>query len=264
MNVSLAYQAYGQNEQNREALIVVHGLFGSGRNWHSLAKQWAEHYQVFSVDLRNHGQSAWADAMDYPAMAADLAAFLQARSLTSAYWLGHSMGGKAVMWLALQQPACVKRLVAVDIAPVNYPHGDGFVSYINAMQQIPVTTYKQRSEADAALAEAVPTLGIRQFLLQNLVAADGGFRWRLNLDALAKHLDTIVDFPATSATFDAPALFVGGAQSDYLDPAYHDSVYRLFPQARITLLAQAGHWVNVDAPQALLTQVNDFLSSPPK
>lgn len=257
MTVSLAYQTYGSSEN--EPLIVVHGLFGFGRNWHSLAKQWAEHYHVFNIDLRNHGQSPWADAMDYDAMAADLATFLHERNLEKAHWLGHSMGGKAVMWLALQQPHYVKRLVAVDIAPVSYAHSGRFIPFIEAMQKMPVATLKHRSEADAILAETIPTLGIRQFLLQNLVSTETGFRWRLNLSALATHLDTIVAFPATNATFTSPTLFIGGAQSDYLAPIYHDDVYRLFPQAHITLLPDAGHWVNVDAPQALLTQVTDFL-----
>lgn len=241
-------------------VVVLHGLFGSSRNWMSFSKQLGEYYQVWCVDLRNHGESPHDAAMGYPEMAADLAAFMDREKIAHATLIGHSMGGKTAMWFALNHPRRVARLVVVDIAPVTYGHGyDGM---IEAMQRVDLTQAKRRDQVDALLREAVPESGIRQFLLTNLVSRDGGYRWRVNLAAIAANMPAIVGFPDTAEChpYSGPTLFLGGARSPYILPEHQSRILRLFPRARVRRLPDAGHWVHAERPGKFLQVVRDFLA----
>lgn len=253
--MQLASTTYGPATEHR-SLLIVHGLFGSQRNWSAIAKRLALHRQVVTVDLRNHGQSPWSPTHDYPAMAADLARVITAHAGRMDV-LGHSMGGKAAMTLALTEPDRVGRLIVADIAPVAYRHNQ--MQYVNAMRGIDLSGVTRRSQADAALAETVPEAAVRAFLLTSLAVESGHAEWRLNLEALAAEMPKILDFPAIEARFTGPTLFLTGATSDYVRPAYRERVLARFPAAEHEALANAGHWLHADAPNAFVAAVECFL-----
>jgi len=251
----LAHQEIGDGPP----LIVLHGLFGSARNWASVARHLADRHRVYALDLRNHGASPWAEEMNYHAMAGDVVAFMNAHGLDRAALLGHSMGGKVAMAVALRHGARVHPLVTVDIAPVAYL--PSFMPFMRAMQDLDLSALTRRSDADARLKDGIPDDAMRGFLLQNLTAGGGGFRWRINLAVLAAEMQHIADFPADllEARYDGPALFLHGALSPYIKPPHHDIIRRLFPAAVITGIAGAGHWVHADRPQDFTKAVGDFL-----
>lgn len=242
-------------------LIVLHGLFGSGTNWRTIAQRLAQRHRVFALDLRNHGASPWAEAMDYAAMAADVGAFVRQRGLDPAAVLGHSMGGKAAMMLALTEPALVERLLVVDVAPAAYP--PRLRAYAEAMRAIDPAALRRRGEADAPLRAAVPDAGERAFLLQNLVPGPGGgLRWRLNLPVIERSMETIAGWPRLpdDLRYPRPTLFVAGARSDHVRPEHHAAIRRLFPRARIAEVADAGHWLHAEKPEAFLALAEPFLA----
>lgn len=253
--MDLAYRESGAGPP----LLVLHGLFGSGRNWHGIARVLAPRFRVLTVDLRNHGDSPHDPRMDYPAMAADVLELMNRLDLLSATVLGHSMGGKAAMLLALEHPRRVQRLVAVDIAPVDYGHH--FHDLVDAMQSLPGATLASRRQADACLAGRIPDAPLRQFLLQSLVPTDGGFRWRINLSAIDAHMQAIVGFPALPEDlhYPGPALFIRGARSDSLAAEHEAAVRRRFPGARIETLPGAGHWPHAECPEEFLGRLQPFL-----
>jgi esterase len=256
MAVQLAATEYGEGPP----VAILHGLFGSGRNWRSIAQQLALRHRVVAFDLRNHGGSPWADGMAYGAMVEDLRASLQARRISHSALLGHSMGGKLVMLAALLHPGEVSRLVVVDIAPaVNPPT---LLAYVRAMRRVDLRGILRRSETDARLTAAIPDAAERAFLLQNLVIGDGTARWRLNLEAIERDFPQICGFPGlpAGAAYQGPTLVVVGARSDYVRPEHESAIRRLFPQARITRLEGAGHWVHAEQPEAFLQAVEPFLS----
>ena len=260
MTVRLAATDYGtEDHPDAVPLAILHGLFGSGRNWASIAQHLAGRRPVIAFDLRNHGSSAWAGGMQYGEMAEDVLAMLEERGYRRSALLGHSMGGKAAMLAAVRDPDMVERLVVVDIAPVSYPpHHLGMA---RAMRALDLTGIERRGEADAALAAAVPDAADRGFLLQNLVF-DPGPRWRLNLEAIERQMPTLAAFPAVpaEAVYRGPTLFVAGGHSDYLLPEHEPVIHRLFPQARIARIPDAGHWVHAEQPQAFLEIVEAFLA----
>jgi len=256
MSLDLHFLASGKGPP----LVILHGVFGSANNWKRIAADLAGEHRVLAVDLRNHGESPWADSMSYPEMAEDVAALIDREVGGRAVVIGHSMGGKAAMWLALSAPERVARLVVVDIAPVAYR--EHLSAYVAAMQAIDPAGISRRSEADARLREAVPDAGIRAFLLQNLRLDSGGARWRLNLDALATEMGTISGFPDPGErVYDGPTLFVKGAKSDYIRDAHRAVIARHFPNARARVVPDAGHWVHVEAPEAFLRALQSFLDT---
>ena len=255
MALELAYQDVGSGPP----LVILHGLFGSGRNWTRIARQLGEAWRVYTLDLRNHGDSPWNDDVSYSAMASDLLAFLDRQGIEQASVVGHSMGGKAAMALALQHPERVRDLVVVDIAPSSY--GLAFHSYIEVMQALDLSNLGRRAEADAQLQAVVPDAGIRAFLLQTLVAKDGRFSWRLNLQALSAGLPMISAFPddLLERAYSGRTLFLGGGASDYIGPEHHVLIERMFPRASIEMVPGVGHWVHAEAPDAFLAHLQAFL-----
>lgn len=237
-------------------LLIVHGLFGSGRNWGAIAKRLALRRQVVTVDMRNHGQSPWSPTHDYRAMADDLARTI-ARHAGRMDVLGHSMGGKAAMVLALTEPDRVGRLVVADIAPVAYDHDQ--MQYVDAMRALDLASVTRRAQADAALAERVPEAAVRAFLLQSLAIEDGRAEWRLNLDALAAEMPRILGFPAIEGRFTGATLFLTGGASTYVRPSNRRRILELFPAARHESLPGAGHWLHADAPTPFIAAVERFL-----
>ena len=242
------------------AVLILPGLFGSSRNWQGMARRLQDRYRVHAVDLRNHGNSPHAETMTYPAMAADVATLQDELGLDRAIVVGHSMGGKVAMWLALHRPERVERLVVVDIAPVPYP--DRYTPYIDAMLALPLATLSSRQEADHRLTAAIPDTVVRQFLLHNLVNEGGAFRWRVNLEVIRRNMAAIMGFPAPPAGHRYPgfATFLRGEQSLAITPRHHPAIAALFPEHRIATVPGAGHWPHTEQPEAFLDRLNAALA----
>lgn len=232
-------------------VLIAHGLFGSARNWGAIQKRLASDYRVTAVDMRNHGGSPWDDAHGYEEMADDLAETIDGR----AHVVGHSMGGKAAMMLALTQPEKVERLIIADIAPVTYGHTQ--MHLINAMRDLDLSGIEKRSDADALLAETVAEKPVRAFLLQSLDVRER--RWSLNLDILAREMDRIIGWPDVSGGFDGPTLFLTGGDSDYVRRDHRDGIMDLFPNATHVRIPGAGHWLHAEKPREFEAAVRAFL-----
>jgi len=241
-------------------LIIMHGLFGSARNWHGIAKQLSDRFRVYTLDLRNHGASPHADSMDYQSMAADVLEFMLQQDLPNAIILGHSMGGKVAMQLALSDPEKVSRLIVVDIAPVIYKHN--FDEVLMGLYHVPVSSVSSRKEADQYLAEKISTLSLRQFLLQNLVTnSAGGYQWRVNLASIEQSMAAIMGFPKhEDELFAKSSLFINGGQSSYLSTRYRLEAEALFPEALFRTVAKTGHWPHVESPIEFMSYLNEFLN----
>lgn len=240
-------------------LVIAHGLYGSARNWGVIARRLADRRDVVAVDMRNHAGSPWFATHSYPELAEDLAEVI-ADLGGRADLLGHSMGGKAAMQVALRHGDLVRRLVVADIAPVAYAHDQ--TQYIRAMRGLDLTGLTSRGEADRRLAETLDDPGLRAFFLQSLdLKAEGGPRWRLNFDVLEAEMPRIVGWPETTGQFDRPALFLTGAESHYVRPEYRDAIRSHFPQARFARLPGAGHWLHADRPREFEEAVRVFLNA---
>ncbi|KFE36053.1 alpha/beta fold hydrolase [Thioclava atlantica] len=242
-------------------LLIAPGLFGSARNWNVIAKNLSKERSVVTLDLRNHGDSFWHDDHSYAAMAADIAEVIEANG-GKADVLGHSMGGKASMVLALTRPDLVRRLIVADMAPKPYQHGENHGALIDAMREMKIDDLTTRSQADERLAERIVDPGTRAFLLQSLALRDGPVRWKFNLGALKANLPGILDWPdqPERTQFDGPALFLSGAQSHYVRPEDHPRIRALFPQAQFVEVENAGHWLHAERPREVEAEVARFLS----
>lgn len=238
-------------------VVLLHGLMGAAQNWGGIARRLGQRHRVLALDARNHGASGHAPGMGYAAMAADVAETLAAAGITQAAVLGHSMGGKIAMMLALTRPELVSRLVVADIAPVRYAAPSR--AYVEAMTRMALPPGMTRREAMAALADAVPEEGIRAFLVQNLVFGEGAPRWRIGLAEIAAGMDAIEDFPSPAgARFDGPSLCIRGSRSDYVQARHMAAISGFFPAMRHAELA-AGHWVHADDPHGFLALIEPFL-----
>ncbi|WP_265500473.1 alpha/beta fold hydrolase [Paracoccus beibuensis] len=239
-------------------VLLVHGLFGQGRNLGAQARRLAETRPVVTVDLRNHGESPHDADAGYAALAGDLAGLI-ADLGGRVDLVGHSMGGKAAMVLALTQPALVRRLVVMDIAPLAYHHDQ--TPHIDAMEGLDLTGITRRSQADQALAQRVNDPGVRAFLLQSLDLKESPPVWRLSLPALRQQMPQIVGWPddLPRGTFTGKAMALRGARSDYVGDAGEAALRQFFPQVRVVTLKDAGHWLHADAPEAVAETLAAFL-----
>lgn len=256
--MDLFFRDYGSGPP----LLILHGLLGASGNWHTLSgKLFSQAFHVFTLDLRNHGRSPHSDVFDYPTMASDVEAFMDKHGLETAHVVGHSMGGKAAMYLATTAPDRLGRLVVVDIAPKAYPARHEHI--LTALQAVHPPDYDDRSAIDAALAEHIDARPIRQFLLKNLTldSETKTYRWQMNLDALVRNYDRVNEPLPAPAVFDGPTLFVRGERSDYIRDEDRSRITQHFPQARLVTIPGAGHWVHADAPDAFGEAVMDFLSA---
>jgi len=252
--VELAFEELGN--PGDAPLIILHGFFASSRNWRQVAEKLAAKFHVYVLDMRNHGASPHHPVMDYPSMAADLLQFMDNQGLTTASLLGHSMGGKVAMWFALNHPERMDMLIVADIAPVSYKHC--FNNLIQALKALSLHEISNRKHAELLLASAIPELGYRQFLLQNLVLKDGDYCWRIDLDIFYQMAPNIIAFPSVehSAPFNGKTLFLAGEDSGYVKA---DDVSALFPDATLCVIANAGHWLHVQQPGVFIEQVEQFL-----
>ncbi|MEQ6900136.1 alpha/beta fold hydrolase [Nocardioides sp. YIM 152588] len=244
-------------------VVFLHGLFGQGRNWTTIGKALAGEHRILMVDLPDHGRSPWTDHFDYFEVAEKVAAVVPDDGTATV--VGHSMGGKVAMLLALTQPGLVRRLVVSDMSPVRYAETPGGLSrYPHALNAIDLTTLGSREEADGLLAPVAPDPAVRGFLLQNLRRdADGdGWRWQANLPLLERDLPTIADWPEDRlegvAPFEGPVLWVAGGRSSYVTEEYEPAMDRWFPNNRRLVIKEAGHWVHSEQPEIFAEAVRRF------
>ncbi len=242
-------------------LIIVHGFLGSLDNWRTASKRLSASYKVYSVDLRNHGESPHSELMSYPIMAEDLREFLDEHSLVEAHLLGHSMGGKVVMQFAAEHPSRVAKLIVVDIAPKAYP--PSHPPLLAALRDLYLQAFKSFGQIDAALAPAIHEASVRQFLLKNLARDPGlGFRWKIDLDAIIKNYDELTKSIVVKEPVNKPACFIRGGRSKYIQDEDLPLIKQMFPRAEVLTIPSAGHWVHADAPDEFLKIVTDFLQDP--
>jgi esterase len=245
-------------------VVFLHGLFGQGKNWNTIAKGLSESARVTLVDLPNHGQSPWTDHFSYPEMANQVAELLQAQSGGDEWTVvGHSMGGKVAMTLALLRPELVARLGVVDVSPAATQEIGEFETFIRGMHSIDLKTLRSRNHADAQLAAYVSDPVIRSFLLQNLrrdPSSGNGWRWQMNLKLLGDHLSEMGDWPELQAQpYEGPVLWLAGAGSGYIRPEYAATMRALFPRVQLVTIKNAGHWVHSEQPEVLLATIRRFL-----
>ena len=238
---------------DRPSLLIAHGLFGSARNWGVVARRLSDDREVVAVDMRNHGESFHAPGHGYEEMAADLAEVIEAEGAPMDV-VGHSMGGKAAMVLALTRPELLRKLVVLDIAPVAYGHTQQ--QHIDAMRRVDLGTVASRAEAEEQMGSD-PELA--PFLLQSLDLSER--RWKLNLDALEEHMERITGFPEVTGRFDGPTLFLSGELSDYVRPEHRARIRALFPKARLVKVKGASHWLHADRPRETEAAIRAFLDA---
>ncbi|PYH99956.1 alpha/beta fold family hydrolase [Aspergillus ellipticus CBS 707.79] len=267
----LSYQVFGPEkaEASRSPIVILHGLFGSKQNNRSIGKVLARDLkrEVFALDLRNHGQSFHSEEHNYTVMAEDVVKFLQQLKLDKSVLIGHSMGAKAAMTVALDSPKLVSALIPVDNAPVNAPLKSDFGTYVRGMQHIEAANVSKQSEADQILKGYEESLPIRQFLLTNLVRSqeDQTMKFRVPLSVIGGSLSAMADFPYRepgSVTYDGATLFVRGTKSPYVSDDTVPAIKKFFPNAEIADV-EAGHWLISENPEAFRQAVVKFLKDAP-
>ncbi len=257
--MQLNFKQYGTQGT---ALIVLHGLFGSSDNWASIAKNLSEKYTLYVLDLRNHGQSPWSDKWDYESMAQDIKEFVAAQHLQNFYLLGHSLGGKVAMHYACQYGAAagLEKLIIVDISARAYPIHHHHI--LDALKNIDLTALQGRKEADQALQNTIPEIGVRQFLLKNLQRKeDNAFAWQINLKVIDEKIENIGKALPLGFRFEKPTLFIKGETSDYIKADELPTLQQHFPVASLNTIAQAGHWVHAERPAAFVKALTVFLAA---
>ena len=244
-------------DSDKPALILLHGLFGSSVNLSQIGKHFSRYRKVIIPDLRNHGRSPHSEDVSYQAMAADLLNMLDNNQCHQVDIMGHSMGGKVAMWLALNNPDRVNHLVIADIAPVTYPNR--FQTIIESMQTLDLSAVSDRQDADLHLQKYLDNASLRAYLLQNLLKLEGHWRWRINLQGLSSGVDSIMLFPQSSSEFEKPALFLKGEKSDYISETSESDLLNYFPLAQIEVIEETGHWLYAEKPDAFIEAMESFL-----
>jgi len=257
MPVSLHYNDFGKGKP----VIILHGLFGSSRNWKGIATILASEFRVITVDLRNHGQSGHADSMTYREMAEDVYHLMCQLSLESPVLIGHSMGGKVAMMAALEYQSYIKNLIVLDIAPVTYNHRYGKIfAAINSLQ---LSQFSSRNEAEIIINRTINDLSLTRFLLQNLTRSGTGFQWRINIPTIEENIELINTFPDNfdSLKWGGPALFLGGQDSRFIQLQFNEAILELFPAAEIELIENAGHMLHIEHPGMVADKIRKFINA---
>jgi len=254
MSVKLNYKSFGEGQP----LIILHGLFGMLDNWQTLAKKLAERFEVYLVDLRDHGKSPHTEAFTYEAAARDLKEFMDDHDLTSAHLIGHSMGGKVAMVFAQQYSSRVDQLIIVDIAPKAYPGGHEEI--FDGILSVDIEAAEGRSDVDLQLAKSILDQGVRLFLMKNLSRrVEGGYEWKANFKILHESYPEIMSEVLSGETVSHQTLFIKGGLSHYIVKDDKDLIDSIFTNAEVKTVEGAGHWVHAQKPNELLAVVNEFL-----
>lgn len=241
-------------------LVILHGLFGSSDNWQTLAKRFSEQHMVIVPDLRNHGRSPHAQVINYPVMAQDIRDLFSVCSISSADVIGHSMGGKTAMQVALSYPELINKLIIVDISPREYPVTHD--PYIDSLLKLDLQSFNRREEVDKALSGEIKSMPIRQFLLKNLSRGPGGkFSWKINLGSIKNNLSGLGEAVKSGSVFPKPVLFIAGGRSDYIDKDDLPLIRSLFPENRLVTFDNSGHWIHADDPERFYQEVTRFLDN---
>ena len=249
----LNYMTFG--DEKSPPVMIVHGLYGSGRNWGVIAKRLSDQFFVITVDLRNHGDSPWLDTHNYHVMADDLVEVINSLNIKPNI-IGHSMGGKAAMVLALKRPNLVRNLIIADIAPVKYEHDQS--QFIEAMQKVDLSKVEKRSDATLALSKFVEDKSLQNFFTQSLdIKAK---RWKLNLNVLRSEMSEILSFPKIESEFSGHSLFLKGEKSDYIKSEHRKLIKSLFTKARFATFKEAGHWLHAEKPREFESAARLFFS----
>ena len=249
----LNYMTFG--DEKSPPVMIVHGLYGSGRNWGVIAKRLSDQFFVITVDLRNHGDSPWLDTHNYHVMADDLLEVINSLNIKPNI-IGHSMGGKAAMVLALKRPNLVRNLIIADIAPVKYEHDQS--QFIEAMQKVDLSKVEKRSDATLALSKFVEDKSLQNFFTQSLdIKAK---RWKLNLKVLRSEMSEILSFPKIESEFSGHSLFLKGEKSDYIKSEHRKLIKSLFTKARFATFKEAGHWLHAEKPREFESAARLFFS----
>lgn len=249
---------YKKYEGEGKPLFIFHGLFGMLDNWHKVAQKLATKYSVYSVDLRNHGQSPHSHEMSYELMADDIAALLVKLKLEKAYILGHSMGGKAVMTFALKYPTMVEKLIVADIGIKGYRRGHDDI--FDAIIPLKLEEFDSRGDIDDFLKPNLADFGVRQFILKNLNRREeGGYEWKMNLEAIYKNYENITGGVESDKAFDGETLFIRGGKSRYIKDEDWADIQQLFTNAELKTIEGSGHWVHAEKPAEVIELVTDFL-----
>lgn len=250
---TLNYKVFGEGKP----LIILHGLFGSLDNWVTLGKKFAENFQVYLIDQRNHGQSFHDSAFSYDVMSEDLYKFMGEMAIERASLIGHSMGGKTVMEFASKYPDKIDKLIVADIGPKSYPVHHSTI--LKAFYSVPVDALSSRKEADEMLGKLISDFGIRQFLLKNLTRVGDGFKWKMNLDVIASKIEEVGKGLNQNASFNKETIFIRGGNSDYiLDDDFY-LIKSIFTNSKIDTIDGAGHWLHAEKPMEFYDKVTAFL-----
>lgn len=250
---------YKKYEGQGKPLLIFHGLFGMLDNWHNVAKVLAESYTVYTVDLRNHGQSPHSDEMNYDLMADDIAQLLVTLKLERAHILGHSMGGKAVMTFALKYPTMVNKLIVADISTKGYKRGHEDI--FDAIIPLKLNEFETRGDIDRYLTPLLPEFSTRQFILKNLGRDDDSkFFWRMNVEAIYKNYENIISAITSNKPYTGETLFIRGGKSRYVSDEDWAEIQKLFTNATLATIPNAGHWVHAEKPAEVVELVRGFLA----
>lgn len=238
-------------------VVIMHGLFGSLENLNIISRTLSEHFTVINVDLRNHGSSFHAEEMNYAAMAQDIVALLDHLKIEKAHIIGHSMGGKVAMQVAMLNEALVDKLIVLDIAPVTYhARHDKIIQALNAVQNESINS---RNEADVIMKSYIDEVGVRQFLLKSLAKSENGYRWKFNLSTISAHYSEIISNINETHSCQCATLFIKGNNSDYILPEHREVIVSLFPNSKAKVIHGAGHWLHAEKPEAVNRSIIDFL-----
>lgn len=253
--MKLFYREYGQGQP----IIILHGLMGSSDNWLPQAKMLGEHYHVWVVDQRNHGQSPHSTEFNYNVLSNDILDFIQEHRIEKPVILGHSMGGKAAMNFSLAHPEKLDKLIVVDIAPKAYDVRHDHI--VEALKAVPIETVQSRQEANEALAPHISSEDVRQFLLKNLLRKpEGGFGWRINLPVIDQSLEMISGGLVNDGIFEKKTLFIRGSKSDYILDEDREAIKKIFPNSTMVTM-ETGHWVQAEKPEEFVQVVLSFLNA---
>lgn len=275
--IKMSYSSYESTlpdgNKNGPPIIIMHGLLGSRYNWNSMAKAILNRLKrkIIAVDARNHGDSPHTYAFSYHHLCADIIEIMKDLELKNATLMGHSMGGRAMMLVALQYPHLVDRLVIVDISPVGESPGMSHIPKLfDAMYSVQLeantSMSRARKEAEQQLRQKIIDSGLIQFLLTNLVEAeDGSYKWRVNIDSLSRNFESkIMKFPNATGIYSRPTLFIGGGKSDYIRKDDHDAIRKCFPSAEFEYIPDAGHWVHAEKPKEFVDVLTKFIEKTDK
>jgi len=251
--MTLNYKRIG----NGQPIILIHGLFGSLDNLGRLARHLSEHFDVISIDLPNHGLSPHIRSIDYLSLSQSLNNLILSLSLTNVHVVGHSMGGKVAMQLALDHPQLIKSLIVADIAPVTYSNRHAKI--FAALKAINLASLTNRNQAMEVVTSHGIDAGTAQFLLKNLAKNEDGFFWRCNIDNLQQSYPQIIAGLSGEKTFEGPTLFIKGEKSDYILSDHRPAIMQYFPKANAKIIQGTGHWLHAEKPASFNKIVNDFI-----